>query len=290
MMTPADCEAALRSSLPGFSFASVVEGSHGWSFWVFEVDGEWVFRFPRTAADAHQLEREFALLPALSTRLPVHIPRYDFRGEWGGMPFGGYRRLEGEPLRHTDTRPDQELARALGELLTALHAFPTEMAASRWREDDPPAAWLRQHRAFQAECAERAFPVLTPRDRIVASELFNRFNSALGKEGAGLALAHCDLGLEHVLCDDGQVTGVIDWSDAAIGDPAIDFAGILGDAGAGWLHLVLEYYDRPTGAHFGERIKYYHAVAPLHDLLYGLQTGDAGIVKDAARKFAARSR
>ena len=46
-------------------------------------------------------------------------------------------------------------------------------------------------------------------------------------------LLHADLKGEHVLVDEtGSVTGVLDWTDAAIGDPAIDVAGLAITVGA----------------------------------------------------------
>lgn len=289
MMTPADAEQVIRDSLPGFSFEQVAAASHGWSFWTFVVDGEWVFRFPRTDDDAHLLEREFALLPTLAARLPLAIPKYEHKGAWDGRTFGGYRRILGEPIPAAAVRSGSPLAQDIGEFLTALHSFPTEMAANRWQETNPPALWLKQQRAFQAECAERVFPLLSPRDRMVASELFRRFNQELGHEGAGTVLAHCNLRLEHLLVEDGNLRGVIDWSDAAIGDPAIDFAGVRGNAPMSWLRQVIEYYDRPTGERFMDRINYYYCVTPLHDVLRGLATGDRGLVKTGARGFSSRT-
>ena len=44
-------------------------------------------------------------------------------------------------------------------------------------------------------------------------------------------LAHADLGAEHLLAADGRLTGVIDWSDAAVTDPALDFARPYRDFG-----------------------------------------------------------
>src|SRR6266566_401550 len=41
-------------------------------------------------------------------------------------------------------------------------------------------------------------------------------------------LIHCDLACEHIFCDPvhGVLTGVIDWGNATIGDPALDFVGL----------------------------------------------------------------
>jgi aminoglycoside phosphotransferase (APT) family kinase protein len=40
-------------------------------------------------------------------------------------------------------------------------------------------------------------------------------------------LRHGDLGPEHLLTTDGRVTGVIDWTDVALGDPALDLAWLV---------------------------------------------------------------
>jgi hygromycin-B 4-O-kinase len=40
-------------------------------------------------------------------------------------------------------------------------------------------------------------------------------------------LVHGDFGSNNVLCDKGQITGVIDWSEAMLGDPHYDLASIL---------------------------------------------------------------
>jgi aminoglycoside phosphotransferase (APT) family kinase protein len=58
--------------------------------------------------------------------------------------------------------------------------------------------------------------------------------------------SHNDLGIEHVLIDPGTwtVTGIIDWSDAAIVDPAIDFGLLYGVA----VPCVDHHRDPPTSS------------------------------------------
>ena len=72
-------------------------------------------------------------------------------------------------------------------------------------------------------------------------------------------LIHGDLGAEHVFVDAGRITGIIDWGDAAIGDPALDHGHLLRDLG-------------PI-AGGGERARLYAVYTALEDLAYGLQTG-----------------
>ena len=70
-------------------------------------------------------------------------------------------------------------------------------------------------------------------------------------------LIHGDLGAEHVFVDAGRITGVIDWGDAAIGDPGLDHGRLLRDFG-------------PIGRG-GERARLYAVCTALEDLEYGLE-------------------
>ena len=68
-------------------------------------------------------------------------------------------------------------------------------------------------------------------------------------------LIHGDLGAEHIFVDAGRITGVIDWGDAAIGDPGLDHGRLLRDFG-------------PIGRG-GERARLYAVCTALEDLAYG---------------------
>jgi aminoglycoside phosphotransferase (APT) family kinase protein len=80
-------------------------------------------------------------------------------------------------------------------------------------------------------------------------------------------LAHADLGAEHLLAADGRLTGVIDWSDAAVTDPALDFARLYRDFGPAFLDGALRY-GRDSNA-FRRRITFFARCAALEDLAYG---------------------
>lgn len=60
-----------------------------------------------------------------------------------------------------------------------------------------------------------------------------------------LVISHSDLKGEHVFvsADGSEVTGVIDWSDAALCDPVVDLQDLLIWLGAGFLHQVHSHYD-----------------------------------------------
>jgi aminoglycoside phosphotransferase (APT) family kinase protein len=72
-------------------------------------------------------------------------------------------------------------------------------------------------------------------------------------------LIHGDLGAEHVLVDGDRITGVIDWGDAAIGDPAVDHGRLMRDLG-------------PI-AGGGDRARFYAVCTAIEDLAFGLEAG-----------------
>jgi aminoglycoside phosphotransferase (APT) family kinase protein len=97
-------------------------------------------------------------------------------------------------------------------------------------------------------------------------------------------LAHADLGAEHILEHGGAVTGVIDWTDAAVTDPALDFARLYRDFGPDFLAEVLGAYG--GGAPERERITFFARCAALEDLAYGRESGRAEYARTAERSLA----
>jgi aminoglycoside 2''-phosphotransferase len=98
-------------------------------------------------------------------------------------------------------------------------------------------------------------------------------------------LIHRDLGIEHVLLEPGgRLAGVIDWGDAAIGDPAIDFAGLLGGLGEAFARQVIARWAGlrargETEETLLERAAFYTRLAPLHAIQYGLHVGSEAHVR-----------
>ncbi|GAA1573803.1 hypothetical protein GCM10009789_29100 [Kribbella sancticallisti] len=97
-------------------------------------------------------------------------------------------------------------------------------------------------------------------------------------------LIHNDLGAEHLLSDGTTVTGIIDWSDAALADPALDFARLYRDFGPSFVHQALQAYGGLD--HSLPRIEYHARCAALEDLAFGLTT-DRPEYADSARRSIA---
>jgi aminoglycoside phosphotransferase (APT) family kinase protein len=96
---------------------------------------------------------------------------------------------------------------------------------------------------------------------------------------------HNDLGAEHVLAseDRSELTGIIDWSDAAIADPARDLGRLLGGFGFGVAEVVLRRMSGDEGTLM--RATFYARCALLEDLAYGIHASRREYVAHALARF-----
>jgi aminoglycoside phosphotransferase (APT) family kinase protein len=248
----------------------------GWDSDVLVVDDRWIVKTPRRPAVAARLETEARLLRALAPLLPAPVPALALVRAANGGLRAVYRRLEGTPLRV----PAARVAAELGAFLSALHGGPARACAEETGVEilDGPR-WIA---AFREKCdAFRAHvsPLLDAEERARAADLFAAFLSDERSAAFEPSLVHRDLGPEHILCGaDGSLAGVLDWTDAQIGDPALDFAWLLHGLGDRFASGLVESYTRPLDATFRTRALFYHRLGPWYEVEYGLETGRADLV------------
>jgi aminoglycoside phosphotransferase (APT) family kinase protein len=220
--------------------------TEGWDSLVLEVGGEWIVRIPRRDAVRETMQVEARLLPELN--LPVAIPRFEVVTEVAVA----YRKLRGTPI--DPSRP--ALGRQVGRFLAALHAFPV----GRARELGVPD---HAYGAFTEQVLDRAGPLLgadLDRARAMVDEHFAAEASFAPR------LLHADLGPAHLLAEGDELTGVIDWGDVRIGDPALDFAWLLQQQFA---ETVLDAYGEHDPG-LRDRALFFHRLGPWYELHYGL--------------------
>jgi aminoglycoside phosphotransferase (APT) family kinase protein len=258
----------LRSHVPGLRAERVVVIESGWDSLVYEVDDSWIFRFPRRSKVAARMRAEAALLPELAPTLPAPVPRLEV-AVFAEVSFVGYRKLRGEPL--TRGIDDPKVGAALGAFVAAIHRFPRERAVSLGIGDLDHRGELRR---FVAELERRVVPLLGTADAARARSMFDGFFTRGGAHEP--VLVHGDLGPEHILRQDGNLAGVLDWTDARIGDAALDLAWPLHGTGRRFSEAVANAYGADDALQ--ERARFYHRLGPWHEVLYGLDEGRPELV------------
>ena len=267
----------VAAHLPDARVDTVVQLGEGTDNLAYEVDGELIVRCSKerdAAARAARVDREARLLAAVVASSPLPVPEPSFTAPEQGCL--AYRKLPGVPLldlpQPQRSRHGASVATTLGQLLTALHAMPVEEMTGLAELDDQPLALWREEAAETYAAVAGEVPLVC-RPRVEAF-----LDAPPPADGWTPVFSHNDLGIEHVLVDPGAwaVTGVIDWSDAAIVDPASDFGLLYRDLGPAALHAALGSYRTETNdpTTLGERAAFYARCTLFEDLEYGIQTGD----------------
>ena len=262
-----------------------IEG--GWDYAVFEVNGEWIVRVPRRAEVRAWLRKETQLLPEIAPLLPLPVPRFEVVATDDAEPFVAYRKLPGRPL-DVALRGEVDssaLGRELGSFLAALHPFPLLRAMELTGADPAASGWLAEQEELRERSERDVYPLLEPEERTRADRVFEEYFAAASDVSP--TLVHGDLGPDHVLCSTDSVTGVIDWSDATVGDPAIDLSWTTRATPRRFAEALLEAYGS-EGSGAPQRASYYYRVAHLHEVLHALDHDDAALLQSGLRAFRER--
>jgi aminoglycoside phosphotransferase (APT) family kinase protein len=258
----------------------------GWDCFTYEVNGEWVFQFARLPGSDETLRRQIAVLPELSRELSAPVPVPEL--VWHEPVCMGYRKIEGTPLSHDATAVAGILPERLGRFLYDLHLVPPELVGLR---TSAPAAWRERLGVQLADFRERVVPLLDPGERTAALEAFDGFIGDDRNFRFATGIVHADLGPEHVLAGPGgDLAGVIDWGDAGIGDPAIDFAWLLHAEPVELGDRALAAYGGPADERFLDRVAFYHRIGPWHEVVYGIDTARTDLVDSGLAGVRERSR
>ncbi|WP_344884506.1 phosphotransferase [Allokutzneria multivorans] len=244
---------------------AIMEFSSGWDSAATLVDGRWVERRPRRPEVAPRLLAESRVMSWLAPRLPLPVPCPVVVSE---QPLVlRHELVPGEPAEAL-TGAD---GRVVGRFLRALH-------------DTDPAEALRHG------LAEGAVPEL---DRFRAEVV-----PMLPDQPLALALlddlrvprtesvVHGDLGPEHLLCHEGAVSGVIDWTDVHLGDAAIDLAWTLFGTPPEFADALAETYG--VSEELRRRALQWHRLGPWYEVTHGLDTGQPELVRDGLAGIIAR--
>jgi aminoglycoside 2''-phosphotransferase len=273
---------AIELAFPTLRVAECRYLAEGWDSSAWEVNGSLIFRFPKRAEVGDWLRREIALLPALAAALPVPIPHFTHLAIAGApddpaLPFVGYPKLEGTFLDQAPEllHPASPLVPQLADFLRALHAFPLDRAVACGVTPGSWSAWQDHWHAFAARVMRDDDPARDPPTRAWVAATRDAFLAELALAERPVALLHHDLATEHILADPtGQrITGVIDWGDVWIGDPAMDLAGFAHDCDAATLDSLLAAYG-PVDDGFRRRAVWYSSLGPFHLLYFGLHIND----------------
>jgi len=282
----------IESAFPQFKINKVHTMQQGWDSFVVSVNETYVFRFPLRPLTEKCLDSEIKLLPELARVLPVPIPNFEYI--WTGskeLPqmFVGYPMIQGVPLSIIppfESTRKEEIAKLLGQTLTELHSYPTEKAVEAGLEPRNIQRWKEIHVEMLEKHRKISFPLMEPALQRKSMDIFEKYLENDEYFEFEPVLIHGDLAPDaHVLWEPEaeEITGIIDWGDIRIGDPALDFTGLLCDCGPEFTKMVLEYYKRPFGHTILERAAWYIKFSGFYHIEYGQIIGENSYIEEGLK-------
>ncbi|MCY4143299.1 MAG: aminoglycoside phosphotransferase family protein [Gammaproteobacteria bacterium] len=200
----------------------------GNDFVSYLINDEWVFRFPKSWANADKLLHEREFLKALT--IPVRTPRFKY---WETNPSGypvpvaGYRIIRGDILEslQPESCDAASLAIEIADVLGVLHGHRTKSVPNQsertdyWLQQSNDDLWIGLDEFSREEIEE-------------AQAFLNQYRNDSNQASKDVVVIHGDLGVEHIITDGARhLRGIIDWSNSCLGNRFFDFIGLWGWGG-----------------------------------------------------------
>lgn len=217
-----------------------------------DADGRrWMIRLPRRPDAWKRAEREGRVLRLIAPLLPVAVPDWKVATPeiiayplLAGTPAATVDPAIGDYGWHIDPQnPTGTFIRSGAAALAALHRVPVDALAPAGVEPRGGEA-VRRGMAGQVDMVAREFSV--------APGLLDAWRRWLGDDALWpdfATIVHGDMHPGHMLVEgaDHRLTGLIDWTEVEVGDPAGDFVTIRVAFGAEVLQRTLDAYEEAGG-------------------------------------------
>ncbi|SFK61594.1 aminoglycoside 2''-phosphotransferase [Halobacillus dabanensis] len=281
----------IRELYPDLELNQIEVNDIGQNNDVLIVNDTLVFRFPKYIEGINKLEKETKVLDHIKGKvsLPISYPQYrSFDLYEVGKVFTGYQLIEGSPLwpqtmkELNNEEQIQDLSSQLVEFLSELHFQPiANLDIKKQSVEDIRQSIVELYVNFK----DKLFPYMNENSRSEVSQNFEGFLSNDKLLNFSTVLIHGDFGASNILWDSKRkvVSGVIDFGETEIGDPAYDFAGLLASYGQPFVERCLNQY--PEGTKVLERIIFYKSTFALQEALHGFENNDIKAFENGIKDY-----
>jgi aminoglycoside 2''-phosphotransferase len=261
--------------IPDLQISSLRAGEDGLVNDVLIVNEELVFRFARDEAGRRSLDREAQLLAFVRPRVDLPVPEVIQQH----ADCIVYRFIPGVPLDRQrllaqDASTRRGLLEQLGTFLHELHSLPGgAIEAITGPVETSLGRWEGYEQLYKA--AERELlPLMMGWARAWVRELFHPVLEGGLDLAYSPAVVHGDLTPYHLCFDPAahRLSGVIDFGNAGLGDPAVDLGSLILAFGEGLLWQIEDVYPRMAG--MVDRARFYAATLELRWALAAVRSRD----------------
>lgn len=258
----------IKKYFPDLKIKSLKLITVGYDHDVVIVNGKIIFRFIKGEKRSKEFLREIKFLDYFEKISKIPVPKYYFVSK--DKSFGAYNSIEGSEMGDSffeklKGKKRRELVKDLAIFLTQLHRIPIKKART-FRFSIPKGNLIKHKRERFQKRKNTIFKFLNKKERDFLTHLYKNISKLLSHPSK--TLVHLDLDRRHILINKkkGKITGVIDFGDIVIRDPASEFYWFR-MIGEKFTREIYEKYGGPKDDTFLLRTKYY-AIMHLFEITY----------------------
>ncbi len=262
----------IRKEFPSLKWKKAEHNIEGWDHFVIILDNKYVFRFPRTKQYLKALKNEILLLEYLKDKVNILIPQYAYIAK--DKSFAGYSLIPGTQLRKkvfklVSNKAKHTLAKQIADFLSSLHKISQKDVE---KYGVKIVNTQKQYKELIINTNKYIFPRVSKKDQLLINNYLKEFKNYL--KFPKKVLAHNDLYSKHILLGENKkhISGIIDFSDRKIDDPARDFTEMW-DYGEKFTLEVYKHYKGPKDKDFLKRSMMYYKRIPLWTMISPFQGG-----------------
>lgn len=257
---------------------------------VFLINDEYIFKFPRYFDVNKALQKETRILQALQGKTSLPIPKIKYVGVTEGMQYLGYEIIRGEFLNISIFNALSEIEKdnvitQLTEFFNEMHSvkmekFPQGLIEVKEFKNPTKEFFLGNYNAKLAKLFDKA------EDEFIR----NSFESYLANEdnfNFEPILTHGDLHFENLIYDNisKRIIGVIDFGDACFADNVYDFryADLL--LGRDITLKILTHYKHKICGKWPDKIEIFNLCNYIFDAIWSMDHKNQKGVDFAVKKL-----
>ncbi len=291
----------VRALFPGEAIKELTTISVGWNSNVYILNEKFAIKIPKTKSATKGIEKELALTEAIRHYIPAELPTPISRVIVDGIYGFSYKLIKGkmmttrplpgsgnnfDPTKIIDSNLYMSIQKQLAEILSSIHRIDPQVVQGiliQFEDENWAGTYARLGKKWGAILRK----TFAGNELIKAKILLEETIDGIAACHFQQKFIHGDFGGWNIIYDEKRkgITGILDWADSCIGDPAVDFSELIYDYGEQYAAEVLAFYDKESDSSLMDRAKLYLRLEGFRDLHYGVVSDSSEFVEKGRKNI-----
>jgi len=268
---------------------------HG-TYNVFEVKNQFIFRIPDKAFRNHKgvklIKNELKILHHIQKYVSVAIPDPIYLSIDPDCPLMGYEKIEGIPLSkcyyRTSNNEKIKIAKEVSKFLSDLHSDELLKDAISKQIVEPTFSceiYQKNWEKYLEKIKLTIFKSMNSNQKKWITNLFNSFFNEKENFNFKYTIVHGDFDTSNILVNEKtfEITGIVDFEESRIYDPAVD--SLFYEEGDIFLRELLSNYKGLLETNFEQRMKFLYGRSSLGYIEFGAENDLPNMIEAGFQKL-----